>query len=120
MARVALIAIAGAAGALARYWIGQAVGARSFPWATLGINVAGALILGFVLGGPIAARWPADLTAAIAVGFLGAFTTFSTFAYETTAMVRDDRPLAALAYVGVSVVVGLAASAVGYVIGRAV
>jgi len=119
MARVALIGIAGAAGALARYWVGQAVGARSFPWATLGINVAGSLLLGFVLAGPITDRWPPNASVAVAVGFLGAFTTFSTFAFETTALLRDDRPLAALAYVGASVLLGLAASALGYVVGRA-
>ncbi len=117
--RIGLIAVAGAAGALARYGIGQAVGARSFPWATLAINVSGALVLGFVLAGPIAAHWHPDVTTAIAVGFLGAFTTFSTFAYETTSLLRDDRPVAAFVYVGASLVVGLAASAVGYVIGRA-
>ena len=117
--RIGLIAVAGAAGALARYGIGNAVGPRSFPWATLAINLAGSLVLGFVLAGPIAARWPPDVTAAIAVGFLGAFTTFSTFAYEATALLRDDRPVAAFAYVAVSLVVGLAASALGYVVGRA-
>ncbi len=90
--RVGLIALAGAAGALARYGIGQAVGPRTFPWATLAINVAGALALGFVLAGPIAARWPADITAAITVGFLGAFTTFSTFAYEATALLPRRPP----------------------------
>ena len=117
--RVGLIAVAGAAGALARYGIGQAVGPRSFPWATLAINVVGACALGFVLAGPIAARWPTDITAAIAVGFLGAFTTFSTFAYEATTLLRDDRPVAAFAYVASSLVIGLAASALGYVLGRA-
>src|SRR5215218_1117594 len=117
MARVALIGIFGAAGALTRYGVGQAIGARSFPWATLGINAVGSLLLGIVLAGPIAERWPPNLTIAAAVGFLGAFTTFSTFSFETTALLRDDRPLAAIAYVGVSVLLGLAASAVGYAIG---
>ncbi|HEU4841497.1 MAG TPA: fluoride efflux transporter CrcB [Ilumatobacteraceae bacterium] len=118
--RLGLLAVAGAAGALARYGIGQAVGPRSFPWATFAINVTGALALGFVLAGPIAARWPADITTAITVGFLGAFTTFSTFAYEATALLRDDRPVAAFTYVASSLVVGLVASALGYVLGRAV
>ena len=117
--RILLIAVAGAAGALARYGVGQAVGPRAFPWATLSINLVGALLLGFVLAGPIAAQWNADATIAITVGFLGAFTTFSTFAYETTDLLRDDRPLAAIAYAGTSLVAGLAASAVGYVVGRA-
>jgi len=48
--KVGLVAVAGALGALARYGIGTAVGARDFPWATLSINLAGAFALGFVLG----------------------------------------------------------------------
>ena len=58
-------------------------------------------------------------TAIYSVGFLGVFTMFSTFAYETTDLLRADRPVAAFVYAGISVVVGLAASAVGYVAGRA-
>jgi fluoride exporter len=44
--RALLVAVAGAGGALSRYWIGLAVGPRSFPWATLGINVSGSFLLG--------------------------------------------------------------------------
>ncbi|CAN5607260.1 fluoride efflux transporter CrcB [soil metagenome] len=119
VARVLLIAVAGAAGALARYGIGVAVGVRSFPWATLGINVAGSFLLGVVLAGPGASRWSTNVTTAVGVGFLGAFTTFSTFAYETQTMLRDDRFARAAAYVSASVVLGLAAAALGYVTGRA-
>jgi CrcB protein len=119
MGRLALIAVAGAAGALARYGIGQAIGLRTFPWATLSINVAGSFVLGFVLGGPIAERWPGTPTAVIAVGFLGAFTTFSTFTHDAAALLRGDRPVAAFAYVAASVLIGLAASALGYAVGRA-
>lgn len=116
--RVALVAVAGAFGAVSRYWIGSAIGVRSFPWATLGINVVGSFLLGLVLGGPGATRWSDTATTAVAVGFLGAFTTFSTFAFEATALVRDDRAGAALAYVATSVVVGLGASAVGFLVAR--
>lgn len=57
--KVVLVALAGAAGALARYGIGSAVSPRVFPWSTLGINIAGSFVLGFLLraesceGGPI-------------------------------------------------------------------
>ena len=114
-----MIALAGAAGALTRYGIGQAVGTRTFPWATLGINIVGSLVLGIVLGGPGIDRWSATLTTAVTVGFLGAFTTFSTFAFETTSLLRADRPVAAFGYVALSLAAGLGASAVGFVIGRA-
>lgn len=113
--RPLLVALAGAAGALSRYGIGVAVGSRAFPWGTLGINVLGALLLGALLGGN---RFSSTTTLVLGVGFLGAFTTFSTFAWEATALVRDDRPLAALAYVGASLALGLAASALGYLAAR--
>ena len=116
--RVALVGLAGSLGAMTRYWIGSVIGARSFPWATLGINVAGCLVLGLVLGGPGASRWSPTTTTAVAAGFLGAFTTFSTFAFEATALARADRPAAALAYVASSVVLGLAAAALGFTVAR--
>lgn len=116
--KLVLIAIAGAAGALTRYGIGTAVGVRAFPWSTLAINVVGSFLLGFLLQAA-PGRLGDDVRIALAVGFLGAFTTFSTFSYETVTMVRDGRASAALFYVGASVVVGIAAGAAGYRLGAA-
>lgn len=113
------MALAGAAGAVARYRIGAAVGVRSFPWATLGINLAGCFALAVLLAGPPGDRWSPTATTALAVGFLGAFTTFSTFGYETLTLLRTGRPGAALAYVAASMGGGLAAAAAGYATGRA-
>lgn len=118
MLRTGLVGLAGALGAMTRYGIGVAVGVRSFPWATLGVNVAGSLLLGWVLGGPGAGRWGTTLTTVVAVGFLGAFTTFSTFSYETTTLLRDGRPGTAAAYVAASLAATLLASACGYAVGR--
>lgn len=115
-----IVALAGAAGATLRYRIGLAVGVRSFPWATLGVNVAGCLALAFVLAGPGASRWSQTTTTAVAVGLLGAFTTFSTFGYETVTLLRDDRAADAVAYVAASLVLGLVATGAGYLAGRAV
>lgn len=117
--RIALVGLAGALGALSRYAIGVGIGVRSFPFATLLINVAGSAVLGWVLAGPGADRWSTTATTAVAVGFLGAFTTFSTFAYETTAMLRTDQPARALVYVALSVGLSLLAAAGGYALGRA-
>lgn len=116
--RVALVGLAGALGATVRYWIGTSIGVRSFPWATLGINVLGSFLLGLVLGGPAAGRWSATTTTAVTVGFLGAFTTFSTFAFETTDLLRAHRPGTAVAYVASSLLLGLGGSALGFVIAR--
>ena len=115
-----LVAAAGAAGAVARYGVGVAVGVREFPWATLGINVAGSFALGLLLTVAAARGWPDDTTIPLSVGFLGAFTTFSTFSYETYTLLRTGRGPAAAAYVLLSVALGIGAAAAGYATGRAV
>jgi fluoride exporter len=117
--RAALVAVAGATGALARYGIGLAVGVRDFPWATLGINLLGSLLLGLVLTTAAARSWSATATVPIAVGFLGAFTTFSTFSHETFVLLRTDRAASAALYVALSLLLGVGAAAVGYWVGRA-
>jgi CrcB protein len=115
--KTALIGVFGAAGALSRYGIGTLLGTQAFPWATLLINVAGSFALGLVLvAGPV--KLDGDLTTAIGVGFLGAFTTFSTFSVETQTMLREDRVGPAVTYVVASLVAGVAAAALGYLTGR--
>ena len=116
--RLVLIALAGAAGALTRYGVGNAVGVRTFPWATLAINVVGSFLLGLLLQAA-PGRLDDDVRVALGVGFLGAFTTFSTFSYETVTMLRDGRAGAAALYVATSVVVGVAAAALGFRVGAA-
>ncbi len=118
--KVALVAAAGAVGALTRYGIGVWVGVRSFPWTTLGINITGSFLLGLLLTVGTERGWSETATVPLAVGFLGAYTTFSTFSYETQTFLRTDRTGTALVYIGVSVVGGIAAAALGYVTGRAV
>jgi fluoride exporter len=106
-------------GALCRYGIGVAVGPRSFPWSTLGINVAGSFVLGVLVEVAVTRGWSPDVTAPLAVGFLGAFTTFSTFAVESDLFLRTDRVGTAFVYVVVSVGLGLAAATTGYRLGVA-
>jgi CrcB protein len=113
-----LLAVAGALGALARYGVGTAVGPRSFPWATLGINLVGSFLLGVVVKVGVDRGWPGSTTLPLGAGFLGAFTTFSTFSVETHALLRDDRLAAAGAYVGASVVGGVLAATLGYLAAR--
>lgn len=109
-----LVAVAGAAGALTRYGLGLAVGDRSFPWATLGVNLTGSFLLGLLLGTGMARGWPETATVPLGVGFLGAYTTFSTFSYDTFTLARTDRLATAAVYVAVSLVGGLLAAAAGY------
>src|SRR3954471_12542507 len=105
-----LVGVGGAAGAVARYGIGVAVGPREFPFATLGINIVGSFLLGVVLTAGALGRLNAQTTTAIAVGFLGAFTTYSTFSWETFTLAHTDRVFAAALYVALSVAVGFAAA----------
>ena len=116
--RVALIAVLGAAGALSRYGIGQALGERDVPVATLLINVTGSFLLGLLVSWG-ATRFGGDVRAALGIGFLGAYTTFSTFTVDATLLTDDGRAGVATAYVLVSIGLGLAAAAGGIALGRA-
>lgn len=113
------IALAGAVGAAARYRIGVAVGVRSFPWATPAINVGGSFLLALLIVGPWSARWSPSTTNTIGIGLLGAFTTFSTFGYEAFTLARTGREQLAIVYVVLSIVGGVGAAALGYLVGRA-
>ncbi len=113
------IAVGGAAGSVARYWL--AVWAlpisRQLPWGTIGINVAGSFVIGFfgtlTLG---SGRYPAPESARllVMVGFCGGFTTFSSFSLQTLDLLRDGAWGRAMANIGVSVLLCLAAVAAGH------
>jgi CrcB protein len=117
------VGIGGFLGANARYvaarWVGQLVDAR-FPLGTFLINVSGSFLLGLI-GGLLAERLVPHGDAvrlALGVGFLGAFTTFSTFEYETNALLEDGVWMTALANVFLSLFVGLVALRFGLVVAR--
>lgn len=114
------VAVGGAVGSVARYAVGMAIAPRGFPWATLGINVSGSFVLGFLLAGPMADRASSPLVVGITIGFLGAYTTFSTFGYETVMLIQQDRAAAAAAYALASVIVGLGAAGLGYWSGKVI
>lgn len=106
---IAAVAVGGAGGATARYLVSQAMHqwlGRGFPWGTLAVNVIGSFVLGalYVL---MLERWstPPALRAALLVGFLGAFTTFSTFSVDTVALLEQGAVARALANVVANVVV---------------
>jgi fluoride exporter len=117
--KVLLVAIAGAAGALTRYGIGSAVARRDFPWSTLGINLVGSFALGLLLRAGELRGWSDVVMVTLGVGFLGAFTTFSTFSVETQSMLRDGRGATAALYVTASLVGGVALAAAGYAVATA-
>lgn len=110
------IALGGALGALARYglagWVQDGT-AGTFPWGTLVVNVLGCFLLGFAFRTLQLSALPPALRGAITVGFLGAFTTFSTFSLEAVGLIQEERWARAIGYVGGSVALGLAALVVG-------
>jgi CrcB protein len=115
---VGVIALGAMPGAAARYGISRAITSApdGFPWATFWTNVSGALALGALVAW-LVVRFPADryVRPFAGIGFLGAYTTFSTFSVEADLLVRDGHALTAGLYVGASLVVGLAAAWAGVV-----
>jgi fluoride exporter len=110
------VTVGGAVGALARYglsgWVQAAYGGV-FPLGTLTVNVVGSFVLGFGMQSMEVLPVSAPVRAMLAIGFLGAFTTFSTFSYETVMLLRDgDWPRATL-YSGFSFALGLGAVILG-------
>ncbi|MFC7219609.1 fluoride efflux transporter CrcB [Streptomyces polyrhachis] len=108
-----LLVLAGAAvGAPLRYLADRAVQARHdspFPWGTLAVNAAGSLLLGVLTGAAVTGA----ASALLATGLCGAFTTYSTFSYETLRLAESGRRPLAVANVAVSLLVGLGAVVVG-------
>jgi len=111
------VAILGMLGVLARFGIGRlTLHHEALLWTTVGINIAGSFLLGLLASGHWFGR---DLREGLGVGFLGGFTTFSTFSVQAVLEVDAGEPARAVAYVLASVLGGLGAAAAGYAVGRA-
>jgi fluoride exporter len=118
-----VVAAGGLVGAPSRYLLDRAISGRiesDLPWGTFVINISGSFLLGFFTGLTLAGHLPALGKALLGTGFCGAYTTFSTFTFETMGLVSDGRLLEALANVTTSIVLGLAAAAAGLAIGLSV
>ena len=122
MAVALAIAAGGSVGALARYGVMELVERRVvsvFPWDTLVVNVTGSFLAGFVVAALVNGdEAPAWLRLGLVVGFLGAYTTFSTFAQDLYDLTVADEYLPAVANAAGSVGLSLAAVALGTVAGR--
>jgi CrcB protein len=118
---LAAIAAGGALGAPARFLLGKAVHVHpgSFPWATFWINLSGSFALGLLLTF-ILERWPPSrfVRPFAAVGFIGAYTTFSTFGVEADLLISAGRVVLAVVYVVGSLAGGLVAVYLGISLGR--
>ena len=105
-----LIGLAGMAGTLARFYVGkrmQALTGNRFPWGTWLINLTGSYVLGLLFGLHAEHRIPEWAWLAFGIGFCGAYTTFSTFGYETLQLLTNRQPGRAVFYVLGSVVPGV-------------
>ncbi|WP_433061929.1 fluoride efflux transporter CrcB [Dactylosporangium sp. CS-033363] len=113
-----LIALGAAVGAPARYLTDRFVQSRhdsAFPWGTLTVNVCGSLLLGLLAGLPA----NTVVTALLGTGFCGALTTYSTFSYETLRLARTGARFYAAMNVLASLVAGLGAAALGFMLATA-
>lgn len=122
MKQLFAIAIGGATGALLRFWVSGLVYSwlgRGFPYGTLAVNVIGSLLMG-ILSVWLIERFSLgpEWRAAVLIGFLGAFTTFSTFSMETLNLIEAGAHAKALANMAVSVVLCVGAAWVGVIAGR--
>ncbi len=121
--RTVWIGVAGFLGATSRYqfegWVSNRWPAV-FPWGTFAVNVTGCFLLGFVFTLLTERLLPhPDLRTAVTIGFIGAYTTFSTFAFETLRLGEDGAVVLALMNVAASVVAGITAVWLGTTLGRA-
>lgn len=113
---VLAVSAASAVGAPARYLLDKAVAARrrsALPLGTMVINVSGAFLLGLLTGLAAHHGMPKNVLVVLGSGFCGAYTTFSTFSYETMRLVEDGSIGEATANVAVSLAAGMAAAAAG-------
>jgi CrcB protein len=120
---IALVALGGAAGSIARHGVERLLGTTAgLPVGTLTVNLVGAFALGVLLeglatrGSDVGHRRAARLL--VGTGFLGGFTTYSALAVEADGLLRDGRIALALVYVLTTVVVGLLASLAGVLCAR--
>ncbi len=115
------VVIAGGLGSGARYLVGQWAAARldpAFPYGTLIVNLSGCFALGLVAQLASSTSWSPELRTAVTVGFLGGFTTYSTFNQETLALFAAGSTGVALLNVAITLAGGLAAGWLGIVAAR--
>jgi len=121
---ILLIAIGGAAGAVARYAMDVAIATRlggAFPWGTFAVNLSGSFALGLLFALVIERELlPAGARGPLMIGFLGAFTTFSTLMLESWRLWEDGAVALALGNLAGSMILGVVALVGGLVLGRAI
>ena len=120
--KIILLILSGGLGALARYGLGglvQRYTSGSFPWGTVAVNILGCFLFGlFWSWAGLRLSAGSNVRLMVLIGFMGSFTTFSTFAFETTELLAESQWLWAAGNIVLHNGVGIAAMFVGIVIGR--
>ncbi|MGI8648895.1 MAG: fluoride efflux transporter CrcB [Rubrobacter sp.] len=121
MKNMILVAIGGGLGAALRYgagvWLASKLG-PGFPWGTFFVNVTGSFIVGIVLALASGGELSAEARLFLAVGLMGGYTTFSSYSYETLAMISSGSVSAALINVFGQLALGFLAVYAGVIVGR--
>lgn len=122
MEKILFIGSGGFIGAVMRYWISGWVYEKwgtAYPYGTFVVNIAGAFLLGLIMSATEEHLvLPAHIKMAVTVGILGAFTTFSTFCYESMMLIQEGNVLRAFLNIAVSLLVGLVFVFVGIKAGK--
>ena len=121
MERLFWICLAGAAGTGTRYlialWAAQRLGS-AFPYGTLVVNLSGCFVIAGLMHAALTSGWSPTLRAALTIGFVGGFTTYSSFNYETMRLFEEGAPATALVNVGLTLLGGLMAGWLGLITAR--
>jgi CrcB protein len=124
MTKFIVVGIGGFFGAIARFWVGGYIGNKMgtrFPYGTFVINCSGCFLIGLIVTLLTEkTHWNANWRYLIPIGFIGAYTTFSTFEYETLRNVQDGQFLVASLNIVLSLVIGFVCVWLGVVAGRVI
>jgi CrcB protein len=116
------VALGAGVGGVSRYLLASAIQQRAgtaFPWGTFVVNVSGSLLLGFLLRYALATpSLSVEMRALLTTGFCGGYTTFSTYSYETAALLEDGQYSRAGLYAVASVLLALAGTIAGFALAR--
>jgi CrcB protein len=119
-----LVGIGGCLGSILRFWLGSYIGSKMgtrFPYGTFVVNITGSFLVGLVFAWlTVRTSWSPNWRYLIPIGFIGGYTTFSGFEYETLRTIQDGQIGLGLLYVAASVVVGFVAVWGGMIAGRAI
>ena len=117
MKNIIAIALGGSLGAVSRYLLSKYVSGyfgAIFPWGTLAVNLIGSLLIGFLFGLAEKTIITASIRTFVMIGFIGAFTTFSTYVLESVNLFRDGEIKLGLLNIGISNILGIGCIILGF------